>query len=487
MKPRAFVGSSVEGIGIAYAVQQNLLHDAEVTVWDQGVFELSSTTIDSLTKALKATDFGIFVFSPDDIVKMKGTPLPSVRDNVLFELGLFIGKLGRERVFFLIPSGSDIHIPSDLVGVTPGKYETNRTDGSMQAATGPACHQMRSQINTLGAREIRNPTPSLPDDSLTTKEEKRLWIQDFFDEKYDSAKETLKEELTKKSGDEAIDLHAWILYCDFKQDKKLGPDSLREYANQNPGSAKAQTVVAFILRLEGYLEYALELLTDAKTTFPQDRSIDIDISRCHSKNEDCELAIQVLQDANPAESAEVGLELADLLEKKDKKQEAIRVLQDCYGTNPRNEDVQYRYARLAQDMDMNTTALYLLNRLVIDNPKSTDYLGYLGNCCLSLKLYDRALVYYRRAEALMNPDTDSQWIVSNIGNLLANKELASEACTYLERAVSKEPTSQYAHDRLASALKDRQENIEEYKRKCAEGFRSIKDARARAGQVVALE
>ena len=72
MKPRAFIGSSVEGLHVAYAVQQNLLHDAEITVWDQGVFELSATTIESLNKALSSTDFGIFVFSADDILKMRG-------------------------------------------------------------------------------------------------------------------------------------------------------------------------------------------------------------------------------------------------------------------------------------------------------------------------------------------------------------------------------------------------------------------------------
>jgi predicted nucleotide-binding protein len=150
MKPKIFIGSSVEGLNIAYAIQQNLTHDAESTVWDQGVFDLSKTTIESLDKTLESMDFGVFVFSADDVTTMRDKESPTVRDNVLFELGLFIGKMGRNRVFFVIPDGTTIHIPTDLLGVTPGKYESGRGDGSFQAATGAVCNQMRTQIKSLG-------------------------------------------------------------------------------------------------------------------------------------------------------------------------------------------------------------------------------------------------------------------------------------------------------------------------------------------------
>ncbi|AUT73355.1 TIR domain-containing protein [Paraburkholderia hospita] len=163
MKPRAFIGSSVEGLSVAYAVQQNLVHQVEPTVWDQGIFNLSSTTIESLTTVLNEVDFGIFVFSPDDIVSMRGNSSSAVRDNVLFEMGLFIGKLGRERVFFIVPEKSDIHIPTDLLGVTPGKFDPNRQDNSLQAATGPVCHQIRLQIEKLGLANPEKEQSSEPE------------------------------------------------------------------------------------------------------------------------------------------------------------------------------------------------------------------------------------------------------------------------------------------------------------------------------------
>ena len=146
MKPKIFIGSSVEGLNIAYAIQDNLQHDAYITVWDQGIFKLSSNTLDDLTKALTEFNFGIFVFKPDDITQIRQSNYNTVRDNVIFELGLFIGKLGKERVFFVLPNSvNDFHLPTDLLGITPGKY-LDRPDENLKAALGPFCNQVRIQI-----------------------------------------------------------------------------------------------------------------------------------------------------------------------------------------------------------------------------------------------------------------------------------------------------------------------------------------------------
>lgn len=101
IKPKIFIASSVEGLEIAYAAQVNLEHDAEITVWSQGVFNLNKTTINNLITAINNFDYGIFIFSPDDITKLRDKAVLTVRDNVIFELGLFIGKLGIEKHSFL--------------------------------------------------------------------------------------------------------------------------------------------------------------------------------------------------------------------------------------------------------------------------------------------------------------------------------------------------------------------------------------------------
>lgn len=144
MKPRVFVGSSSETIPIAYAVQENLEKDFEVTVWTQDVFELSTYPIDALLDQLRRSDFGIFVLGGEDVLSIRGEKYSVTRDNVIYELGMFTGRLGRRSVFALVPRGTgDLHLPGDLAGLTYAEYEKERTDGNVAAAVGAACNKIR--------------------------------------------------------------------------------------------------------------------------------------------------------------------------------------------------------------------------------------------------------------------------------------------------------------------------------------------------------
>src|SRR6185295_7422434 len=150
MKPRVFVGSSLESLEYARAVQENLSRDAEVTVWDQGLLAISSSVLDTLFAALSGFDFAIFVFSPDDVLRIRGRKVQAVRDNVVFELGLFIGKLGRSRSFILVPEqAKQLHLPSDLMGLLYSSFDPSRIDRNLIAAMGPACNQIRMAMSDL--------------------------------------------------------------------------------------------------------------------------------------------------------------------------------------------------------------------------------------------------------------------------------------------------------------------------------------------------
>jgi predicted nucleotide-binding protein len=150
--PRVFVGSSVEGLAVAEVLQEGLEHDAEVTVWSQGVFGLSGATLETLGEIAGSFDFAILVLSPDDLLEKRGSRRPTARDNVLFELGLFVGALGRRRTFIVHPRGVDMHMPSDLAGVTTATYAPDRSDGRFAAALGPVCTKAKREFKEQGNR-----------------------------------------------------------------------------------------------------------------------------------------------------------------------------------------------------------------------------------------------------------------------------------------------------------------------------------------------
>lgn len=165
MKPRIFIGSSTERLELGYAIQENLDHEAQVTVWTQGIFKLSSTALDSLVASLDKFDFALFVFHPDDVTQIRDKQYETVRDNLIFELGLFIGKIGKDRVFFLVPRDiSGLHLPTDLLGITPGTYDNTREDNNLLASLGPFCNQVRKVLNDFvfeNVEDIQNEQKSI--------------------------------------------------------------------------------------------------------------------------------------------------------------------------------------------------------------------------------------------------------------------------------------------------------------------------------------
>lgn len=150
MKSKIFIGSTVEGLKIAYAIQENLDNFGEITVWDQGVFNPSGIIINKLLQSLNNSDFGVFVFYPDDVTIVRDVEKKTVRDNLIFELGLFVGRLGMEKVFFVTPKDIDkLHLPTDLLGVISGNYDANRSDGNLKAALRPFCNQIKEEMERV--------------------------------------------------------------------------------------------------------------------------------------------------------------------------------------------------------------------------------------------------------------------------------------------------------------------------------------------------
>ena len=149
-KIRVFIISSAEALEIARTIQNAFEYDQiTVTVWTDGVFRASWYPVESLERQLDQSDFAIAIAQPDDMTKSRGETALAPRDNVIFELGLFIGRLGRRRSLLVEPRSEEVKLPSDLAGITtiPYKYAGGK---DLATALAPACNRIRSIIMELG-------------------------------------------------------------------------------------------------------------------------------------------------------------------------------------------------------------------------------------------------------------------------------------------------------------------------------------------------
>src|SRR2546423_3960493 len=154
--PKVFIASSSEALGVVGAVHKLLQRDlsgtADVTPWPEE-FQLTKTYIESLERLLDASDFAVLVLTPDDRTTSREAQSASPRDNVVFEAGLFFGRLGRERCFLIQRRDFDLKLPCDLLGVEPASFSMSPGQ-DLETALGSACARV--------GKSIRGATTALP-------------------------------------------------------------------------------------------------------------------------------------------------------------------------------------------------------------------------------------------------------------------------------------------------------------------------------------
>jgi CRP/FNR family transcriptional regulator, cyclic AMP receptor protein len=152
--PKLFIISSTEALEVANEIQSQLQHDVFSAVWNQGAFFAGGYPLEALEKAVGESDFAVAIAQPDDIVETRGTRHSTLRDNVLFELGIFMGRLTRHRAILVHPRVTGLKLPSDLHGLTLVSYDPGKP-GELTARLGPACHEIRKLVKNLGVRTLK--------------------------------------------------------------------------------------------------------------------------------------------------------------------------------------------------------------------------------------------------------------------------------------------------------------------------------------------
>ena len=151
-QPILFIGCSTESLEIGRSIQSALTYDdIETRLWTDNVFDAGSFAIESLERELQSVDFAALVLSPDDTVISREATAKVPRDNLIFELGLFMGALGRSRALLVCPRGVELKIPSDLLGLTSVMYDPTK-EGGLATSIATACNEIRTVMLTAGPR-----------------------------------------------------------------------------------------------------------------------------------------------------------------------------------------------------------------------------------------------------------------------------------------------------------------------------------------------
>ena len=152
-KPNVFLICSAKSLPIAKTIRIGLSHDADVEIWsDENIFPPGGYPLEALEKKVNEADFGIALAEPDDLLLSRDRKSSTPRDNVIFELGFFMSRLGRYRTLLLVPQDEEVKLPSDFKGLTPITYNKGNSSSGRAKAMGPTIDRISNLIAELGAR-----------------------------------------------------------------------------------------------------------------------------------------------------------------------------------------------------------------------------------------------------------------------------------------------------------------------------------------------
>lgn len=116
---------------------QNQLHvDPVVIISKPG---MSRPLIEKYEDNASLCSFAFAIVTPDDEISLPAGNYHQARPNVIFELGWFVGRLGKHRVTILLKEGTQIH--SDIDGVSRIQFRDNVEEKFLQ---------IQSELNACG-------------------------------------------------------------------------------------------------------------------------------------------------------------------------------------------------------------------------------------------------------------------------------------------------------------------------------------------------
>jgi hypothetical protein len=117
-RSKIFIASSVRTLTLAEALRDELTTDyCEATLWTgESSIRISASITEMLDKIPEIYDFAVMILAQDDVSGTGSSDALKARDNCIFEAGMFMSAVGRDRCI-LMTSVDQANLPSDLLGL----------------------------------------------------------------------------------------------------------------------------------------------------------------------------------------------------------------------------------------------------------------------------------------------------------------------------------------------------------------------------------
>jgi predicted nucleotide-binding protein len=142
-KIRLFIMASKASSEVAAAIEKACVDQPfTIVTWKEGGLRGANYAIASLEHMLDQSDVAVAIAEPT----VDGS---HGRDNIIFELGFFMGRLGRHRTFLIEPRGEKMELPPELAGVNTLTYP-HHPGGDLTEVLAPVCAKLTRLITELG-------------------------------------------------------------------------------------------------------------------------------------------------------------------------------------------------------------------------------------------------------------------------------------------------------------------------------------------------
>ncbi|PSL35086.1 STING domain-containing protein [Chitinophaga ginsengisoli] len=168
MKPYVVIFSSSGSLPVAEGIHAHLENDFIIHLWKGDFFGDNHTTpLWTFFKKLFHYDYAIIVLSNDNMVSYvtkDGAKINGPKDNVIFELGATMAKLGPQKTIILLPDEPQVKLPTYFDDVKPLVFtyhnQETYTDQERMDATASAAEGIRNILNNVTFDSFHSELPA---------------------------------------------------------------------------------------------------------------------------------------------------------------------------------------------------------------------------------------------------------------------------------------------------------------------------------------